>query len=69
MDFSGCKGQCIFTTHSPYVIDLFDTHLEGVHVLKPGVPSAALSKLKIEKVRPLLDDMALGDLHFHEMLG
>ncbi len=69
LDFKHGSGQCVFTSHSPYFIDLFDQHLEGVHVMKPGLPSAILSKLKIEKVRPLLDDMALGDLHFHEMLA
>lgn len=63
------KDQFIFTTHSPYFIDLFDSRLEGVHVVKPGVPSSEIKKLDPEKTEKLLDEMPLGEMHFREMLG
>jgi predicted ATPase len=69
MDFTGRNGQCIFTTHSPYVIDLFDSHLEAVHLLKPGSPSAVLTKPDANLVKKLLDDMPLGEMHYREMLA
>lgn len=66
---SGRKDQFIFTTHSPYFIDLFDSCLEGVHLVKPGVPSSEIKKPDAEKTRKLLDEMPLGEMHFREMLG
>ena len=65
----GTGGQFVFTTHSPYFIDLFDSNLEGVHVMKPGVPSSILTKPEPDRIRKLLEDMPLGELHFREMLA
>lgn len=65
----GRKDQFIFTTHSPYFIDLFDSCLEGVHLVKPGVPSSEVRKPDIEKTKKLLAEMPLGEMHFREMLG
>ncbi|MBN1361956.1 MAG: AAA family ATPase [Sedimentisphaerales bacterium] len=65
----GRRDQFVFTTHSPYFIDLFDSCLEGVHLVKPGVPSSEIKKLDIEKTGKLLDEMPLGEMHFREMLG
>lgn len=65
----GRKDQFIFTTHSPYFIDLFDSCLEGVHLVKPGVPSSEIRKLDVEKTKKLLAEMPLGEMHFREMLG
>ncbi|MGO8674390.1 MAG: AAA family ATPase [Limisphaerales bacterium] len=65
----GKLGQFIFTTHSPYFVDLFDKFLDGVHVIKAGTPSSVLSKPEPAKLKHLLDDMSLGDIHFHEMLS
>ncbi|MBN1507606.1 MAG: AAA family ATPase [Sedimentisphaerales bacterium] len=62
-------GQFIFTTHSPYFIDLFDSCLEGVHLVKPGVPSSEIKMIDICKTRELLKEMSLGEMHFREMLG
>ena len=69
LDFTGRNGQCIFTTHSPYVIDLFDSHLEAVHLMKPGSPGSMLTKPDVNLVKKLLDDMPLGEMHYREMLG
>jgi predicted ATPase len=69
IDPSGQAGQFIFTSHSPYFIDLFDKDLAGIHLVKPGEPSSVLIKPDLEKIRPLLDQMPLGEIHFREMLG
>lgn len=65
----GRKDQFLFTTHSPYFIDLFDSCLEGVHLMKPGMPSSEIRKLDTEKTKKLLEEMSLGEMHFREMLG
>jgi predicted ATPase len=64
----GKFGQFIFTTHNPYFVDLFDKCLEGVHVVKAGKPSSVLSRPDPVKLKQLLEDMSLGELHFHDML-
>ena len=69
LDFQRKSGQCLFTSHSPYFIDLFDNHLEGVHLMRPGIPSSMLTQPDAAKVRRLLDDMPLGEMHYRELLG
>ncbi len=69
IDPSGRAGQFIFTTHSPYFIDLFDSNLDGLHCLKPGIPSSVLTQPDVDRIRKLLNDMPLGEMHFREMLG
>jgi predicted ATPase len=69
IDPSGKAGQFIFTTHSPYFIDLFDSNLEGLHLVKPGIPSSVLTKPDPDRIRKLLEHMSLGEMHFREMLG
>jgi predicted ATPase len=69
IESNGSLGQFIFTTHSPYFVDLFDKNLDGVHVLKAGTPSSVLSQPDLAKLKQLLDDMSLGEIHFHEMLA
>jgi predicted ATPase len=69
IDPSGAEGQFVFTSQSPYFIDLFENNLEGVHLLQPGRPSSVLIKPDPERLRPLLEEMPLGELHFREMLA
>ncbi len=69
IDPTGIGGQFLFTTHSPYFIDLFDGNLEGVHLMKPGRPSSVLIKPDAKRVSGLLENMPLGEMHFREMLG
>lgn len=69
LDFRGGSGQCIFTSHSPYFIDLFDSNLEGVHLMKPGTLSPSVLKPDAGRLRKLLDDMPLGEMHYRELLG
>lgn len=65
----GRKDQFIFTTHSPYFIDAFDSCLEGVHVMKAGVPSSEIKKPDPEKTKKLLPEMSLGEMYFRGMLA
>jgi len=69
IDASGTGGQFIFTSHNPYFIDLFDKNLDGVHVIKPGKPSSVLVKPDQSKVRSLLEQMPLGEMHYREILA
>jgi predicted ATPase len=69
IDLAGKAGQFIFTTHNPYFIDLFDTNLDGLHLLKVGKPSCSLTKPDPERIRKFLAQMPLGEMHFREMLG
>jgi predicted ATPase len=69
IDPDGRAGQFIFTSHSPYFIDLFDKNLTGIHIVKPGEPSSVLVKPDVEKIKQMLEDMPLGEMHFREMLS
>jgi predicted ATPase len=69
VDSSGASGQFVFTSHSPYFIDLWENNLAGVHLLKPGKPSSVLVVPDQDKLKKLLAEMPLGELHFREMLS
>jgi len=62
------QSQLIFTSQSPYCIDLFDGMLEGVTVVQRGERTSKLLRPDIEKLRNNLNDMALGEMHFREMI-
>ena len=61
--------QVIFTSHSPYFIDLFDTRLESVFVMKRGEKHSSLTHPDIATVKARLEKFPLGEQHFREMLG
>ncbi|MCI0534910.1 MAG: AAA family ATPase [Verrucomicrobiales bacterium] len=65
---TGETGQFIFTSHSPYFIDLFDANLSGIHIVRPGSPSSVLSRPDPDSVRRMLDEMPLGEMHFRSLL-
>jgi hypothetical protein len=62
------KPQVIFTSHSPYFIDLFDTKLDSVFFLKRDRYQATIVQPDPEKVRKWLEQFPLGDQHYREML-
>jgi predicted ATPase len=62
-------GQFFLTSHSPYLIDLFDAHLDGISVVSNDGFASSLRKPDPENVRRLLDDMSLGEMHFRELLA
>lgn len=68
IDPSGKTGQFVFTTHNPYFIDLFDTNLGGLHLMKPGMPSSRLTQPDPNKIQGMLGQMSLGEMHFRELL-
>jgi predicted ATPase len=68
IDPTGAGGQYIFTSHSPYFIDLFEAHLENITLMEDRGTHSVLLKPDPAKVRKYLEEMPLGELHFHEML-
>ncbi|MBI1928102.1 AAA family ATPase [Candidatus Poribacteria bacterium] len=60
--------QLIFTSHSPYFIDLFDDRLDSIFVLKRGEQHSSISQPDVEKVKARLEHYPLGEQHFREML-
>ena len=68
IDSSGHSSQFIFTSHSPYFIDLFDATLEGLFLIKSGETYSGLIKPDPEKIRGWLGTFALGDMHFRGLL-
>ncbi len=63
--------QYIFTSHSPYFIDLFDAYLENVVVMKRGETHSELIRPDQEKIRRYLSEkeFPLGELHFRDMIA
>jgi predicted ATPase len=61
--------QVIFTSHSPYFIDLFDAHPESVFVMKRGEKHSSLTQPDVATVKARLEKFSLGEQHFREMLG
>jgi len=71
IDPSGGAGQFIFTSHSPYFIDLFDKALDGVFLVKGGEAYSTLIKPDASKLRERIQagPFSLGDMHFRGLLG
>ncbi|NQT14565.1 MAG: ATP-binding protein [Planctomycetes bacterium] len=66
---SESRAQLIFTSHSPYFIDLFDNRLDSIFVLKRGEQHSSITQPDVDQVRKRLETFALGEQHFREMLG
>jgi predicted ATPase len=62
------KAQIVFTTHSPYFVDLFDEHIESVFVVKRGKQHSEILQPDPDLVRRYLQEFPLGEQHFREML-
>jgi predicted ATPase len=69
IETTGIGGQYIFTSHSPYFIDLFESNLESITLMEDRGTHSALVKPDAAKVRKYLEEMPLGELHFREMLA
>jgi predicted ATPase len=61
--------QLVFTSHSPYFIDLFDDRLDSIFLLKRGDQHSSLTQPDVEQVKKRLERFPLGEQHFREMLG
>jgi len=68
IDPSGIGGQYIFTSHAPYFIDLFDTQLENITLMQDKQTYSALVKPDTAQLQKYLEEWALGELHYREML-
>ena len=69
IDTQGDNGQFIFTSHSPYFIDLFDSQLDGVMLAQRGEKNTQLIRPDAIRLRTLLDSMPLGEMHYRGILG
>lgn len=65
------SAQVVFTSHSPYFIDLFDRDLESITALKKegGVTRPRPLLESKERIREYRDDFSLGELHFKEFFA
>ena len=68
LDYTGASGQYLFTTQSPYVIDLFDKALEDIRVAVRRDNHTELRAPEREHLKELLDEMSLGEIHFRGLL-
>lgn len=59
--------QYVFTSHSPYLLDLFDRHLEDIRIIVRQETHSILKRPDIEKLQKLLQEFPLGEIHFREM--
>jgi predicted ATPase len=65
------RSQVVFTSHSPYFIDLFDRDLDSVTRLKKEGDVTTASSLRAyePRIRQLREDFSLGELHFKDVFG
>jgi predicted ATPase len=63
------RPQLVFTSHSPYFIDLFDDRLDSIFLLKRGDQHSSITQPDVEQVKKRLEKFPLGEQHFREMLG
>ncbi len=68
IDPSGNHGQFIFTSHNPYFIDLFDSVVEGIHMVRNDGVKSTLLRPSAEKIRAQLGQFSLGEMHFRGLL-
>lgn len=66
---SGKEGQFIFTSHSPYFIDLFDASLDGLFVVKAIDNHSSLFKPDGSTLVDKLGKFSLGEMHFQGLIG
>jgi predicted ATPase len=62
------RPQIIFTSHSPYFIDLFDTRLESVFFMRRDRYQSTIVQPDPAKIKKWLEHFPLGDQHYREML-
>lgn len=62
------KTQLIFTTHSPYFIDLFDENLDSIFVIRRNKENSTITQPDSEKAKKRLADFSLGEQHYRKML-
>lgn len=68
IESTGKNGQFIFTSHSPYFIDLFDKYIENVFYIRNKETHSELMKPDKDKILQMLDKFSLGEIHFRELM-
>jgi predicted ATPase len=68
IDPSGKQGQFVFTSHNPYFIDLFDSALEGLHLVKSNGAQSFISQPNVENLKKRLGSFSLGEMHFRGLI-
>lgn len=61
-------SQFLFTSHSPYFIDLFEDRLDSVFVISREETHSSVRNPDPSRVAGLLEKFQLGELHFRELL-
>ena len=67
-DPSSGRPQLLFTSHAPYFMDLFDSCLEGVFVLRRDKAHTSITQPDVEVAKAQLENFPLGEQHYREML-
>lgn len=63
------QPQLVFTSHSPYFIDLFDDRLDGIFMLDRRQGHTSITQPDADRVKRRLEqEFSLGEQHFREML-
>lgn len=60
--------QFVFTTHSPHLVDMFEHHLDGVHILRKDEYYSSLARAHKDDLEEHLLDLSLGEAFFRELL-
>lgn len=68
IDPSGVQGQFVFTSHNPYFIDLFDSALDGLHVVKSETTYSRVVRPDPSRIQERLGKFSLGEMHFRGLL-
>jgi predicted ATPase len=68
IDPSGKQGQFVFTSHNPYFIDLFDSALEGLHLVKSDGAHSFISQPNVGNLKDRLGSFSLGEMHFRGLI-
>jgi predicted ATPase len=63
------RPQLVFTSHSPYFIDLFDNYLDGIFMITNDKGTSSIKQPDLQVIQARLTDYPLGEQHFREMLG
>ncbi|MBU1319396.1 MAG: AAA family ATPase [candidate division Zixibacteria bacterium] len=68
LEGGGPRPQLLFTSHSPYFVDLFDKRLDSVFVMKRDEYASKISRIDAAEAENRLKEYPLGEQHFWEML-
>jgi len=60
--------EVIFTTHSPYFIDLFDRRLDAITLCEPSENGSIIEKVDPDWLKTVLRKFDLGEAHFRGLM-